>query len=128
MYPLELSSGIIFTSNSSITLFVIHLKLEVVILPIDISCWRPDTLCSHCVCFHARGIGSSVAVVGHCHPSPDPFLDEQMLMNICEKVQFHVHHFKSSLPRQTTGSLIMGRIRTIILEAHVSKILDYVGQ
>ena len=64
----------------------------------------------------------------HYHPSPDPFLDEQMLINISDKVKFHVRHFKSSLPGKTKGSVIMGRIKTMILEVHISKILKHVGQ
>ena len=81
----------------------------------------------------------------HCHPSPDSFLDEQVLINISKKVQFHIHyfkssfpgqtrrsvvmgqdqfyihHFKTSLPGKTRGNVIMGRIKTIMLEAHVPK-------
>ena len=75
------------------------------------------------VVFHARGLGSSVLVADFYHPSSDPFLHEQMLINISEKVQFHICHFKSSLPGQTRKSVIMGRIKTIMLEAHFSKIL-----
>ena len=35
---------------------------------------------------------------------------------------------KSSLPGQTRGSVIMGEIKTIMLEALVSEILEYVHQ
>ena len=61
-------------------------------------------------------------VVDHYHPSFNPFLDAKMLINISEKVQFQVRHFKSSLPRQTRESVIMSRIKTMMLEAHVSNI------
>ena len=64
----------------------------------------------------------------HYHPFPDLFLKEQVLFKINEKVQFHVRHFKSSLPGQTSGSVIMGGIKTIMLEAHVSEILEHVHQ
>ena len=64
----------------------------------------------------------------HYHPSPDPFLNKQMLINISEKVKFPVRNFKSNLPGKTRESVIMGRIKTIILEAHISKILKHVGQ
>ena len=84
------------------------------------------TAFSGVVVSHARGVGSSVLVVDHCHPSFDPFLDEQMLINITEKVQFQVRHFKSSLPGQTRGGAILSRIKTIMLGAHVSKILEHV--
>ena len=41
------------------------------------------------VVFHARGLGSSVLVADFYHPSSDPFLHEQMLINISDKVKFH---------------------------------------
>ena len=50
-------------------------------------------------------VGSSVSVTYHCHPFPDPFVDKKVLVNISEKVQFHVRHFKSSLPGQSRGSV-----------------------
>ena len=34
---------------------------------------------------HARGVGSSVSMANLCHPSPDPFLDEQVFIDILEK-------------------------------------------
>ena len=63
------------------------------------------------VVFHATGVDSSILVADHCHPSPDPFLDEQMLTNISEKVQFHVRCFKTSLKGKTRGNVIIGRKR-----------------
>ena len=72
--------------------------------------------------------GANVSVADHYHSSYDPFFDEQILINISEKVEFHVRHFKSSLPRQTRGILIMYRIWIIMLQAHVSKILEHGGQ
>ena len=67
-------------------------------------------------------------MAAHCHPSPDPFLDEEILINISEKVQLKVRHFKSGLPGKTRGRVIMSRIKTIMLEAHVSKILEHVSK
>ena len=29
----------------------------------------------------------------HCHPSTDALMDEQILIKIIEKIQFHVLHF-----------------------------------
>ena len=80
------------------------------------------------VIFPWRGLTADSIIADHCHPSPDPFLDEQMLINVREKIQLHVQHFKSSLPGQTRGSVIMCRIKTMMLEAHVPKILKHVGQ
>ena len=67
-------------------------------------------------------------MAAHWHRLPDSFLNEQVLINISEKVQFHVHHFNNSLSGQTSGNVITSRIMTISLEAHVSKILQYVGK
>ena len=67
-------------------------------------------------------------MAAHWHPFPDSFLNEQMLINISEKVQFCVYHFNNSLPGQTSKNVITSRIMTISLEAHVSKILQYVGK
>ena len=110
----------------------IYTWVEVVTSPIHRSCWGPDTLCSYCVCwcsnFLCQGHCSSVLVVDHYHPSHYHFLNEQVLINISEKVQFHVCHLKSSLPGKTRGSVIMNRIKTIMLEAHVPKILEHVNQ
>ena len=80
------------------------------------------------VTFHARGVDSNLSVADHCYSSPDLFLDEQVLINISKKVRFRVCHFKSSLSGQTWESIIMGRIKTIMLEAHVPKILEHVSQ
>ena len=54
-------------------------------------------------------------------PCLDPFLGEVVLVNVSEKVQFHVCHCNSSFPEQIRGSVIMGRIQTIMLVAHVCK-------
>ena len=64
----------------------------------------------------------------HGDPSPDLFLDQQVLININDKVQFHVCNFKSSLLGQTRVSVTTSRIKTIMLEAHVPKILEHIGQ
>ena len=97
-----------------------------------LNCWRPDTLYSYCICwdviFHARGVDLGVSVADNCHPSPHLFLDEQVLVNIIEKVQFNVHYLKNSLPGQTRGSVIMGLIKTTMLETHVSEILKHIRQ
>ena len=54
------------------------------------------------------------------------FNTTHVLVNISGMVQFHVPYFKSSLPGQTRGSVIMGGIKTIMFEAHVSEILEHV--
>ena len=76
------------------------------------------------VIFYARGVSSRVSLSDHCNPSPDSFLDERMLINTNENLQFQAHYYKSSLPGQNRGSEIMSRIKTIMLESHVSKILE----
>ena len=72
------------------------------------------------------GVGQGVLVVDNFHPFPDTFFDKQVLVNISEKAQLQVCHFKTSLPGQIRESVILGEIKTIMLEAHVSEILEHV--
>ena len=53
--------------------------------------------------FDTRGVSLGVLATDHFHPFFEIFLDEEVLVNISEKVQFHVCHFKCSLTRTNQG-------------------------
>ena len=58
------------------------------------------------VIFHSRDDGLGVLVADHCHLFSSLFLYKKMLVNVSEKVQFHVCHFKNILPGQTRKIVI----------------------
>ena len=135
IYPLKLTSGTIIMRNSSISSSVSHLKLDGsrgcnVAHPYKLLASRHYVVIAFAgvVVSHAKGVASRVLVADHCHPSPDALLDEQILINIIEKIQFHVRILKSSLPGQIRGSVIMSRMKKITLEVHVSTILEHIGK
>ena len=86
--------------NSSISSSVSHLKLDGsrgcnVAHPYKLLASRHYVVIAFAgvVVSHAKGVASRVLVADHCHPSPDALMDEQILINIIEKIQFHVLHF-----------------------------------
>ena len=51
------------------------------------------------ITFYARGVGSTIFLADYYHLLPDPFLDEQVLVNSTSN--FKKVHFKNPLPDQT---------------------------